>query len=229
MALQDEIKEEQKKVKDMSLKGKMSYIWDYYKIHIIIGLVIAGSLFVFIRDWVNASRPIYLSAVVLNTILDYEGDSDIASDFRSYASVDSDTYNCTIDTSLRMELGGGDQMTMASEQKILGLFSAKEIDVMMAPEEIIEYYAPESAFIDIRTIMTPDQISAFENAGYPLYYATCEGQTYPAGFYVEKSAYLQRISEHGTFKKEDNPVFAFTSCIAHPEAAIQLLEMITKN
>ena len=228
MALQDEIKKEQKKMKDMTLKGKIAYIWDYYKIHIIIGLVIAGSLFVFIRDWVKASRPVYLNAVVLNTILDYEGDSDIASDFRSYAAIDPDTYNCMVDTSLRMEIGGGDQMTMATEQKILSLFSAKELDVMVAPEEIVEYYAPENAFLDIRTIISEDQIHTFESAGYPLYYATCEGQTFPAGFYVGSSAYLHKISEHGTFKEDDDPVFAFTSCIAHPEAAIQLLEMITK-
>ena len=37
MALSDEIKEEQKKVRDMTFSGKIKYNWDYYKIHIIVG------------------------------------------------------------------------------------------------------------------------------------------------------------------------------------------------
>ncbi len=228
MALRDEIKEEQKKVKDMPLSGKIKYVLDYYKIHILVILLVVIFGVVFVRDWINNSKPTYLDAVVLNTILDYNEDSDMAADLAKYANVDLEEYKITIDTTLQIDLESNTQMGMASEQKLLALFAAKEIDVFMAPEEVADFYAKEDAFSDIRSLLTEDEIKAFTDAGYPLYYATCEGATFPAGFYLNASDYLKRISEHGTFIPEDNAIFATTTCDQHPEAAVQFLRMITE-
>ncbi len=229
MALRDEIRQEQKKVKDLPVKERAKYIWDYYKIHILVGLIVIIALTVFIRDWVRASRPTYYSAILTNTVLDYENDIDIASDFMTFAGADPDTYNCMIDTGLQVDLERNTQMSMATEQKIMGLFSAKELDVMISPLAVTDYYAAEGAFIDMRTILTDEQIRSFEEGGYPVYEATYDGRTFPAGFYINNSPYLQKISEHGTFIPEDQPVFAFTSCITHPEAALQFLTMLTRE
>ncbi len=228
MALNDEIREEQKKVKDMSLTGKIGYIWDYYKLPIIIGIFVIIFLIVFVKDWIGNSKPVYLNAVALNTILDYDYDSDMAMDLAKYASVDPKDYRIVIDTTMQIDLERNTQIGMASEQKLLALFTAGEIDVMMAPEAVANFYAAEGAFSDIRTILSDDEIKTITDAGYPIYYATCEGVTSPAGFYLNNSTYLNKISEHGTFIPEDNAIFAFTSCIEHPQAAILLLRMITE-
>ena len=39
-SLYGEIKEQRQKTKDMSLKGKLGYFWDYYKIHTAVVLVV---------------------------------------------------------------------------------------------------------------------------------------------------------------------------------------------
>ncbi len=228
MALNDEIKEEQKKVKDMPLSGKISYIWDYYKLPIIIGIFVIIFIAVFIQDWIGNNKPVYLDAVALNTILDYDYDSDMATDLAKYAGIDPKEYRVVIDTSMQIDLERNTQIGMASEQKMLALFTAGEIDVMMAPEAVANFYAAEGAFSDVRTILSDDEIKALTDAGYPLYYTTYEGQTFPAGFYISNSDYLKRISAMGTFIPEDNAIFAITSCIKNPEAAIQLLRMITE-
>ncbi len=229
MALQDEIRNEQKKLKDMTFSGKVRYILYYYKIHILVAILLLIVVVVFTKDWMRARRPAYLNAVAVNTVLSYDlEDGDILSDYVSFAGVDTKAYNCTIDTSLQMEIGAGDQMTMASQQKILGLFSAQEVDVIMAPEEVADYYAPDGAFIDMRTFLKEDEIKAFADAGYPVYYVADGGTSYPAGFYITDSQYLKNKGEHGTFIPEDLPVFAFASCIKNTDAALQLLEMITK-
>lgn len=227
MALNDEIREEQKKVKDMPLSGKIGYIWDYYKLPIIIGIFVFIFIIVFIKDWIGNSKPVYLDAVALNTILDYDYDSDMATDLANYAGIDPKEYRVVIDTSMQIDLERNTQIGMASEQKMLALFTAGEIDVMMAPEAVANFYAAEGGLSDIRTLLSDDEVKALTDAGYPLYYATCEGQTFPAGFYISNSEYLKRISAMGTFIPEDNAVFAITSCIKNPEAALQLLRMIT--
>ncbi len=228
MALNEEIREEQKKVKDMSLSGKIGYIWDYYKLPIIIGVFVIIFFIVFVKDWIGNNKPVYLNAVALNTILDYDYDSDMATDLAKYTGVDPKDYRIVIDTTMQIDLERNTQIGMASEQKMLALFTAGEIDVMMAPEAVANFYGAEGAFSDIRNILSDDEIKAFTDAGYPLYYTTYEGQSFPAGFYISNSEYLKRISAMGTFIPEDNAVFAVTSCDEHPEAVVQLLRMITE-
>lgn len=228
MAIRDEIRQEQQKVKDMSFSGKLGYIWDYYKIHILVGVLVLIGAIVFFRDFKQNRRPDYVNAVVLNTILTYDQtDSDISADFIDFAKVDTETYKVSIDTSLQMSLERSDQMTMAAEQKLMALFSTGEIDVLMAPEAVIDFYAGGDAFCDITALLSEAKLKELADAGYPLYYVDGENGTYPAGFYLNNSEYLKNLSDNGTFIPEDNAVFAVTSCMKHPDAVLQLIDMIT--
>lgn len=227
MALQDEIKQEHKKVKDMTLKGKIKYFWDYYKIHTIVGILVIIGIAVFIRDFISSNRPMYLDAIMVNTILDYEDPKGIDDDFAEYANVDRDTYNLSIDTSVSISMEFNDEMSMAAAQKIMALFQAKSIDVLVGPEEIIDYYAVSDAYDSIYKYLSKEQISLLEENGYPIYYGVCEGVVVPAGFYIGASEYLQNKSEFGTFMEDANPVFAITFCDANPQATIEFLSMLT--
>lgn len=226
MALRDEIREEQRKVKDLPLSERIDYYWDYYKIPALIALAIIILAVIFIRDWVKNSRPAYLNAVLMNTVLTYDTDHDITQDYIDYAKVDTDTYNVSIDTSLQMSLERNDQLTMAAEQKLMAQFSTGTIDVIVAPEAIIEYYAGQGAFMPLTDVFTDAEIKKIEEAGYPVCYVTMNDETFPAGFYVYDSDYLKTLSSNGTFLKEDAPVFSIASCMQHPEAVKQFLQMI---
>ena len=227
MALQDEIKQEQKKVKDMPLKGKIKYFWDYYKIHTIVGILLIIGIVVFVRDFVKSSRPMYLDAIMINTILDYEDPQDIGDDFAKYANVDTEEYNLVIETGASISMEFNDEMSMATAQKIMALFQAGTIDVLIGPEEIADYYAVSDAYGNIYTYLSAEQIATLEENGYPIYYGVCETAVVPAGFYIGQSDYLQNKSEFGTFMEDANPVFAFAFCNANPESTIEFLSMLT--
>lgn len=228
MALQDEIKQEHKKVKDMTIKGKLKYFWDYYKIHTIVGIIVAFGLVIFVRDIIRGNRPVYLDAIMINTILDYNDPNTIGDDFAEYANVDLDVYNLSIDSSASMALEGGDQMSMATAQKIMALFQAKSLDVLVAPEEIIDFYSSEDVFGDMNNYLSSDKIKLLKDNGFPIYYSKNEeGVTFPAGFYISESEYLKNKSEYGTYTEDANPIFAVTFCNANPESTIEFLSMLT--
>lgn len=227
MALHDEIRQEQKKVKDMSLKGKIKYFWDYYKIHTIVGILVIIGIVVFVRDYVKNNRPMYLDAIMVNTILDYNDPKGIDDDFAEYANVDRETYNLSIETGVSINMEFNDEMTMATVQKIMALFQAKSLDLLIAPEDIIDYYASNDPYANIHQFLTDDQIKLLEDNGYPIYYGADEGVVTPAGFYIGKSEYLKNKSEFGTFMEDANPVFAFAFCNNNPEASVQFLSMLT--
>ena len=85
----DEIRREHQKTKDMTLKGKLSYFWDYYKVHTaaaIVILIIAVSL---IYDVVTQKDFIFYNVMLNNTYL--SGDL-LETSFGEYAGLDMENY-----------------------------------------------------------------------------------------------------------------------------------------
>lgn len=50
----DEIKQQHMKTKDMDFKGKLNYFWYYYKIHTFAAIIIVIFVSIFIHDMVTA-------------------------------------------------------------------------------------------------------------------------------------------------------------------------------
>ena len=50
MSVHDEIREQHKKTKDMTLQGKLSYFWYYYKIHAIVAILVIIFIISFVRQ-----------------------------------------------------------------------------------------------------------------------------------------------------------------------------------
>lgn len=227
MALHDEIRQEQKKVKSMTLKGKIKYFWDYYKIHTIVSILVIIAIAVFVRDYIKSNRPMYLDAIMINTILDYNSPKTIGDDFAEYANVDTEAYNLSIETGASLSMEFNDEVSMATAQKVMALFQAKSLDLLIAPEEIIDYYAANDPYGNIHDFLTDEQIKKLEDNGFEIYYGAGCGVVTPAGFYIASSEYLKNKSEFGTFMEDANPVFAFAFCNANPEHSVELLSMFT--
>lgn len=240
MAIKDEIKQENAKLKDMTPKKKAEYIWEYYKFPII-GLVAAVIFIVtFTRDYRINKRPYFLDAIVINSDLAYAADNYLLEDMVKYASVDTETYNIAVDTSIYIDEEKFDQMTMANSQKVMALFAAGELDVVMGPDSIMDQYGAMEAFMDLNGVLTEDKINKLGNAGFEIYYTTAYEddengnpvpvKTYPAGVYLDKSEYLASLEE-GAFRTamgtNKRPVFAIAAQSQRVENAMKFLSMLT--
>lgn len=240
MAIKDEIKKESLKLKDMPPKKKAEYIWEYYKIPIIIVIAAAVFLITFIRDYRINKRPYYIDAIAINSDLAYSADNYLLDDFVKYAGVDTDVYNIAVDTSIYIDEEKFDQMTMANSQKVMALFAAGELDVILGPDSIMDNYGRMESFMDLSPVLTGDLTKKLEDAGYEVYYATAyeeddEGnqvpvRTYAAGIYLDKSAYLASLEE-GAFRTAmgsgKRPVFAIAARSQRVENAMKFLSMLT--
>ena len=240
MALKDEIKQENIKIKDMPLKKKAKYIWDYYKfpiLGVLVGLFLLGT---FIRDYRINSRPIYLDAILINSDLAYSPEDGLKEDFIRYASVDTDTYNLMIDSSIIIDKENYDQMSVANAQKVLAMYTAGDMDVIIGPESIIDEYGAMGAHMDLEGIMSDELKKDLETKGFSLYYTTEYEEdengettpigTYPAGIYLENSDYLKGLGERGAYatltESGQKPVFTITATSKRSDNALQLLKMI---
>lgn len=242
MAIKDEIKKESVKLKDMPPKKKAEYIWEYYKIPIIIVVAAVFFIVTFIRDYRINKRPYFIDAILINSDIGYSADNYILNDFIKYAGVDTETYNIAVDTTISIDEEKLDQMSMANSQKVMALFAAGELDVVMGPDSIMDQYGGMDAFMDLSGVLSEDKVKSLKDAGYEMYYATVyeddeNGKpqpvnTYLAGVYLDNSRYLASLEE-GAFRsvKESGrrPVFAIAARSVRVENSLKLLSMLTDN
>lgn len=236
MAITDEIKQETKKMKDMSLKGKIAYIWEYYKIPIIGTIAGILFLFVFIRDWVNNNKPVYLHALFINSNFIYEDTSTIEVDYIAREGVDLEENNLYIDFSMQMLDDGYDQLTLGNQQKIMALYSSGELDSVLGPADVIKTYAAADTYADL-TALLPDEVKqTLADKGYEYYYYSSEGITRAIGIYMDRCEYLNMQGTEGTFpyigdpdnvgEPDKRPVFTIAVNSKNPAHAIEFLKMM---
>ena len=125
---------EKEKLKSMGWKGRLQYIWMYYKpaMAAILAVILVGAG---IHQWVEnlKNKDIFYLAVINSSMM--YGD-DLETDFKAYLG-DEDPYDIVnIDTSMAMYEESGS--AYGTQMKIVTRVAAGSIDVMVSPEDVYE-------------------------------------------------------------------------------------------
>lgn len=218
-SVRDEIREERKKLKGKGLKANLEYFWDYYKIHTIAAIAVIILLSILIRD-IRNNKPYGFYAMMINT--GASSAQDILEErFSQEAAIDTNTYDCLIDTSSSFNNQTFDEMTVATSQKIMANLSAKEMDVMTADMATFLFYANQETFLDLRTVYSEAELSSMKDRliyvdqSYIDYLNSDEYQTYISTgefdennrFAVKADTYNKTLSyDEEAPEAMDNPV-----------------------
>lgn len=168
MPVMDEFREEREALKHGTPKEKFSYFMDYYKWHVIIAVAVlffAGSL---ITQILMRKETAFYAAMVNGTEL--ESAPEYLQRFAEYASIDLEKKEILFDTSVRINTDPADYYnpdSRASSEKLMVYVASGEVDVFVTEPDIIEIYAYNEFFWDLRTMLTPEQI---EKYGQQFYY-----------------------------------------------------------
>lgn len=227
MPVNDDIRAEKKKFKNMDSKERVQYIWDYYKIPIIAGLLAFIFIFFLVRDIISNNRETHLYACLINSNYAYDTDTNLINEYVNYADIDTEAEQLTLDFSMRIDLDAADQMSMAYQQKVMALFAAKEIDVMIGDEPIINSYAEVEAFRDLSELLPTDLAEELKEKGYSYYTITdADGTDIPFGIYMEHCGRFLSDGSMGTYPTDVTPVFTIAVDAPHPENAIEFLRFL---
>lgn len=159
----DEIREQHQKTKNMTFKERLAYFWYYYKIHTIavIAILIFGGML--IHD-ITSSKDYCFYGVMLNSILLSE--DKLETTFAEYADLDTQTYDCTIDTSSTLSYDTMTEFDMATAQRLIALVQTKDLDAVVFDSVIYNNYASNGMFLDLRDFLTEQELSAYEGRIY---------------------------------------------------------------
>lgn len=164
----DEIRQQQMKTKDMSLKGKLSYFWYYYKVHVlitIIVIIVGGS---WIHDIVTTKDYNFYGMMMNSAHLDSE---ILEAAFGEYAQLDMENYRCFIDTFSELSYQGRSEYDMATFQRVVALIQTGDLDVMVMDAQLFYNFSFNSMMMDLRNIFTEEELAQYDGNIYYIDYA----------------------------------------------------------
>ena len=156
MSVNEEIKEQQKKLKDMSTKAKLAYFWEYYKIHTIIAIAAIIFIITIVRDIAN-NKPYALYAMFIN-VEATDSQYALQDGFAKYANINTDNEAILVDTNANFLSSTTDSSAVATSEKTMAVISAKTLDVMLADENSFAHFAGQETFMPLTEYFSEDEL-----------------------------------------------------------------------
>jgi hypothetical protein len=224
MAVMDEFREERESIKHGTFKQKRQYFNDYYKwplIVTVLALLFVGAL---VYQFATKKDTAFF-AVMLNGS-SYSDNEWFMEDYTAYAGIDTGKYKTTVDTGAFFTVNSMDETTYYTSEKLDTYAGIGELDVMVGGGEEFAHFANSTLFIDLREIMTQEQLKRYEPYFYYIDGAVidsaletgedidltslCDPKTpeemedpVPIAVYVESS---EKLNEAYYFKNAENGV-----------------------
>lgn len=177
MALMDEFKEERDAIlKNGTTKQKITYIWDYYKWHIIIPILVVSFIIWYIVHIITAP-DIILNGVLVNA---YKTETSISSeelleDFYKEQKIDLKEEEINLNTSMYIS-ADNDSANYESLQALMAWHAADSLDFIAGDAPALTELAYRGYFPDLREMLTEEQIAKYE----------------PYFLYMDKDVYTRR-------------------------------------
>jgi len=149
---------ENEKLKAMDWKGKLQYIWMYYKIWIF--AVIGAVLLAFgIRNWIENARvkTVLSVAVADSTGSDYEAAQE---SLEKLLGIDEDPYQKVDITETFTTDADGTQLDTYSQVAFVTKVQAQVFDVVLLPEALCESFEKDGYFMELDQLLDQDTLQA---------------------------------------------------------------------
>lgn len=175
MSVEEEIREQQKKaLKEMDTKEKLSYFWDYYKIHTIVVIVAVALISLFIYQFVTNKDYGFYAAIINADITHLPETNPWGTEFEAYAGIDTEEYQAYIDTSVTLSDSDSTQYSISSTEKLLAMLQTGIVDVIVADTATFENYAQNEYFMNLETALPADVYAKYEDYLYYTDLATVD-------------------------------------------------------
>lgn len=164
-SLYGEIREQHRKMKDMSLKGKLEYFWYYYKIHTfaVIAVIVLAGTFIY-QLATSKDSAFYAVFISSDTVVTDNQTWDV--DFAEYAGIDTDKYSVVFDTSFIFSNNGMADYTMSSIEKLVAMASAGMIDIVVADTAAFEKLARSEFYLNLEEALPQETLEKFRDYLY---------------------------------------------------------------
>ena len=222
-SINDEIKEQKKKFKELTLSEKFQYIWEYYKLIIatVIAVILVAASFIhaYIRNNYDTVCDI---AVCDGKITGYDTDDDLlTTGFTDFLGIDGKNERVHIDYSYTLEEKFLDQDTQISKEKIYVLSQTNNLDGYMSEYPDIDHFCFDTScfFYDLRELFSTEELEQLSD--YIIYHTHNDNETVPVAIDISKAPEIAK-----TNLTMEQPCYGIVQSARHPENAADFIRYV---
>ncbi len=149
---------ERKKLASMTLGQKIGYLWEYYKIWLLILAVVIMFISMFVTMYQNSQKINLMGMAVANstTLSDTSG---VTEDLIEMLGTGDEHETVTVDTSyyFNEDIANTDPNII---MKFSTMVAAQSIDVLISSEHVMDYYKDQEMFLMPSEYLSEEQIAA---------------------------------------------------------------------
>ena len=249
MAVSDEIKEQTKKLKEMTFDQKADYIYTYYKWWILGALAVIFVIISTAKAVINNSKPVFLYATFLNSTAESRGTSCTLDDeFIASENIDISKYGCEFDYVTYLDNDYSNQQSMGGQVKIMSRYSVEQLDILCGPESVLNGSADVGGYTNLSEVLPDGMLDELISKGYEPYYYTekvyaddaecdadgnmpyTEGEKYIGGIYINNCKMLCGTDSTCVYDSEmpEKMVLAIAWNAPNLENAIEFIRFVTQ-
>ncbi len=162
-SLKEKCSGEGKKLRELTFRQKLTYIWDYYKWAFVVIAALIGLGAAIAEAVGNMRIETVFQAQMLNCNLMVSEDSEtVGSGFAAYIGGLEENQVVEVGCSLNIYPDMLDNYTMANQVKLMALTSAGDLDVIVIPESLFDYYLNQKLFADLTEILDEDELEQWD-------------------------------------------------------------------
>ena len=164
-------REEWKKISSLGAGAKLQYLWDYYKIVLVLAAALVLVIYLTVTMIQGARTTTLLYTCLLNTdSLDPDTET-LQKDYIEARGGMKKMENMVFDSSVWVnpDSPGTSQQDVAASIKITSYVGAGALDVFLAPSYVTKFEQENGMLMDLGKVLTEDEIRALSEAGC-LYY-----------------------------------------------------------
>jgi hypothetical protein len=219
MSFKEQYNIEKEKLNKMNAKGKLEYIWEYYK-YWIVGILVAAILIYGIVDaQIENSKDTYIYVTMVNSQLVSSGETTLLDDFATYVTIKPKKERVNLDTSIQMNADMSDEYSMNCSAKMFAQFAAKTIDVTIMNKDMIDFFDDKDAFSRLDEVIPSDFYDAHK--AQFITGTDSKGNKYICAMDISDSVIFQKTNAY-----LETPYISIISNTENPEHCIQFLEYL---
>lgn len=150
-----------KKFKDLNKKEKLDYIIEYYKFHIIGGMIAMLVVFSGLNHYIfNPPKQVILDITITAPYMNQVGLEALQAELKDYVEAKVDKKTGQIDL-LTFADQQDPQVHMAMTAKLVGKASVGEMDILILNEEHLKYFQDNHILQDLSLYISRDQMDQY--------------------------------------------------------------------
>ncbi|MDF2510547.1 MAG: hypothetical protein K0S04_413 [Herbinix sp.] len=214
-----ELPSEKEKLKNMSTQEKINYLWEYYRLHALGGILTIAAIIYVIYQIVTPNISTQFYAAIIDSSLSTDAVETYTEDFSDYLELNPKLEDIQINDTFYLNSGSNYNI----QQALTAYIAAREVDVIIAPESQFLSYAQNDYFTKLSEALPTDIYSSLTDR-FVLSSTTEDSEKNAYGIYLNDSDLFKDVTYDG-----EPYVLGILANYPHEENTIEFINYLFRD